>query len=346
MSAQDMLAQLLRSQGQNDAPRKRPCESEIAVVDMRPLGHFEEWHVAGSVNVPLAEIAHRGFEMPPRGVPILCISDAEDSEDIAEDGKARSLDRHVSLESASAWFTSRVNGNVVTQWGVLPATPALAAQLSAHRLLAKGPVIPGAFLFRACPLVEEELRGSHLAPLLAATSADDASGTSAGEDIRRPRALDVGCGSGRDAAILAAAGFDVLAIDRDSRGLTRLRSLAARHKLECHLSTRVAKLAQEGDLIAAISEQGAFDLVLCARFLHRPTLLELPRLLKPGRGLLLYHTFLDGNKHPTGEEHVFKSGELAQLFSGSCEVLRDDESRIEDGRLLTFFVARRCQTDT
>merc|ERR1711920_971190 len=83
------------------------------------------------------------------------------------------------------------------------------------------------------------------------------------------------------------------------------------------------------------------DLVLCARFLHRLTLDELPRLLRPGQGLLLYHTFLEGNKHPTGEEHVLRSGELADLFSSSCEVLRDDECCIEDGRLLTFFVARR-----
>lgn len=86
---------------------------------------------------------------------------------------------------------------------------------------------------------------------------------------------------------------------------------------------------------------GPFDLVLCARFLHRRTLAELPLLLRPDSGLLLYHTFLEGNAHPTGEEHVLRSGELASLFGSSCDVLRDDEGRIDDGRLLTFFVARR-----
>ncbi|CAE8586849.1 unnamed protein product, partial [Polarella glacialis] len=65
------------------------------------------------------------------------------------------------------------------------------------------------------------------------------------------------------------------------------------------------------------------------------------KLLKPGTGILLYHQFLEGNIHPTGEEHVLKSGELARLFGHECDILRDEELAIEDGRRLTFFVARR-----
>ena len=43
-----------------------------------------------------------------------------------------------------------------------------------------------------------------------------------------PVALDVGCGSGREAIALMTRGWKVVALDRDARALQRLEALAER----------------------------------------------------------------------------------------------------------------------
>ena len=83
-----------------------------------------------------------------------------------------------------------------------------------------------------------------------------------------------------------------------------------------------------------------FELVTACRHLHRPSLQEMGDLVRPG-GLLLYHTFVEGGcDHPSDPARLIKRGELAQSFSG-FEVIRDDEDVIEDGRVMSFFMARK-----
>eukprot|EP00435_Cladocopium_sp_Y103_P066641 s200_g28.t3 len=48
------------------------------------------------------------------------------------------------------------------------------------------------------------------------------------DSMEVPKALDVGCGSGREAILLASRGWEVFALDRDARGLERLAALAQR----------------------------------------------------------------------------------------------------------------------
>eukprot|EP00405_Crypthecodinium_cohnii_P015353 CAMPEP_0206458102 /NCGR_PEP_ID=MMETSP0324_2-20121206/23361_1 /ASSEMBLY_ACC=CAM_ASM_000836 /TAXON_ID=2866 /ORGANISM="Crypthecodinium cohnii, Strain Seligo" /LENGTH=463 /DNA_ID=CAMNT_0053929359 /DNA_START=62 /DNA_END=1448 /DNA_ORIENTATION=- len=313
------------------APR---VSNSIAVVDMRPLQQFESWHLLGSVHIPLSDIAQRGFELPPRHRPLLCLC-SEGSDDL--DGGC--------VKRCLQWFATRVGGNVVERWGLLRATGELRRVLQDAGLLQSGPIQRGHFAFSPCALLEEELVGPRLASVLelarqAGQSPEQPPGKS--RTGHQPRALDLGCGSGRDAAFLASTGFAVLALDRDSRGLARLAALAQRHGFGAQVRTQSLKLVAEGDLLEGLSEElGTFDVVLGSRFLHRPTLQEIWRLLRPTSGLLLYHHFLEGNEHPTGEDKVLRSGELTALFKKHCEVLRDDELPIDDGRLLTFFVARR-----
>ena len=92
-----------------------------------------------------------------------------------------------------------------------------------------------------------------------------------------------------------------------------------------------------GDVAAAAP--GPFDVVTVARFLHRPTLLELGDALAPG-GLLLYHTFMEGCAHPTDPAVLLRPGELRAAFP-DLDILRDDVAEIDDGRRLSMFVARR-----
>lgn len=93
---------------------------------------------------------------------------------------------------------------------------------------------------------------------------------------------------------------------------------------------------------------GAFDLILCVRFLERSFLSHLPRLLRPG-GVLLYSTFVDGPGlrafgRPSGREHVLQRDELAGSMFGpgqGFQVLRDDIDLTADGREVSMFAARK-----
>lgn len=87
-------------------------------------------------------------------------------------------------------------------------------------------------------------------------------------------------------------------------------------------------------------ESPTFQLVMLCRTLHRPTLAELATLLAPG-GVLLIHHFLEGNTHPTNPDAVLRHGELREMFHSELEIVLDEQRAIEDGRVLTFFVARR-----
>ena len=151
--------------------------------------------------------------------------------------------------------------------------------------------------------------------------------------------MDVGSGSGRDAALLCCRyGFDlVCALDRDAKALNRWTRLLDRHQVAPESRVAVeATIRAEGDLTAVAGPLGPFHLVHVARFLKREVLAELATLLAPG-GLLLYHTFVEESSSST---HAVAPGELRRAFS-SLEILRDDVAAIDDGRELSFFAARR-----
>src|SRR5439155_15282888 len=71
------------------------------------------------------------------------------------------------------------------------------------------------------------------------------------------RAIDVACGSGRDAVFLALHGYEVEAWDHDPEALARAESLASRHGVGIH--TVVADLEHGLPPIPA----SAYDLVAC-----------------------------------------------------------------------------------
>jgi SAM-dependent methyltransferase len=122
------------------------------------------------------------------------------------------------------------------------------------------------------------------------------------------RALDVACGRGRHALRLAAAGFEVTAIDRDREALAALAEEA--HALGVAVQTRHL------DLEAAEPSLGddAFDLVVVFRYLHRPLFPMLRRALRPG-GVLVYETFTRAQAvrgHPTNPAFLLDPGELRE----------------------------------
>ena len=152
---------------------------------------------------------------------------------------------------------------------------------------------------------------------------------------RGARTLDVACGRGRHALLLAGAGFPVRAVDRDPGQVAWLNALARR--LQLPLDAAVVDLEQ-GDVDLGEEE---WELVLVFNYLHRPLFPALTRALKPG-GLLLYETYTTEQAkrgRPTSPDHLLEPGELVRLVA-PLEVIRQREGEI-DGCARASVAARK-----
>ena len=178
------------------------------------------------------------------------------------------------------------------------------------------------------------------------------------------RALDIACGSGRDAVHLAMRDYEVDAVDRLPDALERAQDLARRSGVR--LNTIQADLRREPVLPAE-----RYDLVTVLRFLHRPLLPAIRECVAPG-GFVVYETFhrrdagrgrtggpidgargkqaasrprhgswpCQGGTRPVETRHTVADGELAAAFAGFEPILaRDGVAR--GGRMFSQLLARR-----
>jgi tellurite methyltransferase len=112
-------------------------------------------------------------------------------------------------------------------------------------------------------------------------------------------ALDLACGTGRHALLLAAQGRNVTAVDASGVALGILEERA--HAAMVPLS-RVAELNEvrraagtgvqlvQEDLERAQLPAASFDLILCLHYLQRSLFAQMERALRPG-GMLLFETY-------------------------------------------------------
>jgi SAM-dependent methyltransferase len=152
------------------------------------------------------------------------------------------------------------------------------------------------------------------------------------------RALDVACGSGRNAVYLAERGFAVTAVDLSQEALRLLNWEAGRRGLA--IETRLIDLEQAAPLLPA----GPYDLVIDFFYLHRPLLPRLAELLEPG-GILVLRTFSCAGSFPGGPDNpdfVLNPGELLDLFQ-NWDILFHEEGLepSHKGGSLAGIVARR-----
>lgn len=125
--------------------------------------------------------------------------------------------------------------------------------------------------------------------------------------------LDVACGSGRHVRWLAAQGFAVTGVDRDTQALDALHGL--------------------GELVQADLESGPwpfgerrFDSLVVTNYLWRPLFPVLREALAPG-GVLIYETFADGQQHigkPSRPDFLLQPGELLRVCEGWRVVAFED----------------------
>jgi SAM-dependent methyltransferase len=120
--------------------------------------------------------------------------------------------------------------------------------------------------------------------------------------------LDLACGSGRHARLLAARGHPVLAVDRDAGALAALAACPG-------VSTRVADL--EGSDWPLAGQQ--FAGVIVTNYLWRPRLPDVCALLASG-GVLIYETFMVGNEaygKPSNPDFLLRAQELRAVAAAA-----------------------------
>jgi rhodanese-related sulfurtransferase/SAM-dependent methyltransferase len=153
---------------------------------------------------------------------------------------------------------------------------------------------------------------------------------------RGARTLDVACGRGRHALLLAAAGSPVRALDRDASRVDALGLVSRRLRLP--LDALVVDL----ETASIDLGEGEWELVLVFEYLHRPLFPALVRALRPG-GVLLCEAEarLSAARHPcaTSSARLLEPGELATLVA-PLEVVRSWEGEL-DGRQLASIAARK-----
>ena len=145
--------------------------------------------------------------------------------------------------------------------------------------------------------------------------------------------LDVACGRGRHALLLASAGFDVYAIDRDPEAIEFVQATADRLRLS--LTCEVVDLETD----PPPAWPAGCDVVLAFNYLHRPLVPMLRAALKPG-GRLFYETFTVQQAergHPKNPAFLLQPGELPALMA-PLAVLRSREGEF-DGRFVASVVA-------
>lgn len=161
-------------------------------------------------------------------------------------------------------------------------------------------------------------------------------------------ALDVGSGSGRDSAYLAAAGFRVTAVDRDRALLAMAERFGNREAKEggsvcTAVRTLGAHLSEDREWL----KKNKSKLLLVVRFLRRGVL-ELLHEAVAEDGFAIYEHFLKGCEKfggPKKDSQMLTPGELRNVFSEQrgFQVLRDSEETLSDGRPVTRFVAYRAR---
>ena len=96
--------------------------------------------------------------------------------------------------------------------------------------------------------------------------------------LPRGQALDLACGRGRNALLLAAAGFAVDAVDISPRGLEQGRRAAEMLGLNINWL--------EHDLDRPLALTGPWQLIVAVRYVNLPLLIDLKQHLAPGGFLL------------------------------------------------------------
>lgn len=153
------------------------------------------------------------------------------------------------------------------------------------------------------------------------------------------KCLDLACGRGANALLLAECGLESHAWDISPVALEAVEEKALSKSLK--INTLQRNVEQHPP------EIHSFDVIVVSQFLHRPSCADLVKALKPG-GLLFYQTYHQhklNSKGPSNEKFLLQPQELLSLFSDLEVVLYREDGRsgnlMEGLRDLSYFIGRK-----
>ena len=149
------------------------------------------------------------------------------------------------------------------------------------------------------------------------------------------RALDLACGSGRNALRLAEQGWSVTAVDGSPAAIEILRSRASSRSVTVDM--KVADLEKFGQLI----EPTSWNLIAICYYLQRDLFEHAKQGVVPGGILISIVHITEPGEEPTA--HRLRPGELERYFLG-WEILHRREGKPNDAahqRSVAEIVARR-----
>ena len=150
----------------------------------------------------------------------------------------------------------------------------------------------------------------------------------------RGKVLDVACGRGRHALLLAQSGLHVRAIDRNPDAIAELRAEADRLGLPIEADVIDLETDPPSGLGAS-----RYDMIVVINYLHRPLMPMIRAAVKPG-GRVFYETFTTRQAErgkPRNPAFLLRDGELRELMA-PLAILRSREGDI-DGRFIASIVA-------
>mgnify|MGYP006277615327 CR=1 FL=1 len=286
----------------------------VPVIDLRDGAAFYQCHLSGACHLPWPDLTTQLNALPPRPAQLQLVGDAPGT-----------------LQQAAQFLSDK--GYVLpvcVQWAkLIPFRATRPHAFRDHSSDSKRLWSPSA--------------GVHtwLKHYLSATARDKEA------QSQRPslgfKALDLGCGGGRDAVFLAQHGVKVVAVDQQSRVLQRARALAA-HALspdqqnaidwQCHNVTHWIEQPP--------AFRSQFSLIVMARFLERRLFQHLDQWLQPG-GYVLIDTFCylsQSDRGPKNPRFILQKDELVQSFS-HFRIITDKMTPLKDGLVLQTFIAQK-----
>lgn len=138
------------------------------------------------------------------------------------------------------------------------------------------------------------------------------------------RALDLACGLGGNAILLAQQGLQVDAWDIADVAISALQAIANERRLPIQAKVR--------DVEASPPASTSFDVIVVSYFLNRDIIPALSGALRPG-GLIYYQTFTRqrvSDRGPQREAFRLAEQELLQLFSALQVVVYREEGHVGD----------------
>lgn len=158
--------------------------------------------------------------------------------------------------------------------------------------------------------------------------------------LKPGKALDLACGTGRNALWLAREGWRVTAVDGSPRAIEMVQKNAAEQEIA--IDARMADL-EKGEYEI---QPASWDLIAICYYLQRDLLEPAKRGVVPGGVLLVIVHIAEPGEEPT--QFRLRPGELATYFDG-WEILHGYEGKPRDSahaRAVAEIVARKAGAES